>query len=934
MGHYITLEKRLTRFRISVAGGIILWTLLLAGLLAWNINITKQETRELAKKEARATFNKDQAFRLWATKHGGVYVPATEETPPNPYLSHIPERDIQSPSGKRLTLMNPAYMLRQAMEEYDELYGIKGHITSLNLLNPMNKPDEWEQKALKAFEKGEKEVFEFTLLEDKTYLRLMQPMVVKEGCLKCHKEQGYKVGDIRGGVGVAVPMAGYFALEQKTINAIIFSRVLIWLLGMAGIGIVFAKGKKSIIEQEEAHEIIRESEEFLNSIVENIPDMIFVKDAKELRFVKFNKAGEELLGYQRKDLYGKNDHDFFPHEEAEFFTGKDREVLNSKQLLDIPEETIKTHYKGNRILHTKKIPIADAEGNPKFLLGISEDITERKNAEEHILKLNRVYRVLSRINEAIVRIRDTRAMFNETCRIAVEEGGFIMAWIGILDDMTMKVEPVAHFGKSEGYIEKLNITLSDDPHGHGPTASALRTGEHSVCNDIEHDPHMAPWREAAMRLGYKSSIALPLILNGRTRGTFNLYAGESYLFDKEEVMLLDELAMDISFSMEFAEKEADRKKAEEAAAASQKLMQDITDNSSALIYAFDTQGKCLMVNQRFEALFNVPHGNLIGKLRETIMPPEIAEEHRVNDIKVMKSLKPIMIEEANDEHDGQHIYLSVKFPLIDPQGNLYGVGGISTDITKRKLDEKERENLHKELEQILYAASHDLKTPLVNINGYSGELKYSIDKLLRNMEKEAVSSEAREEISSLIKELPESFNFISSSVSRMDSLLNGLLEFSRSGRVELKKEAIDMDMLIKMISDSINYKLKEKGASLEIAGLPACRGDRNNLSRVFSNLIENAVKYLDPARKGKITVTGYKEDNQSVYCVEDNGIGIASEHQKQIFHIFHKLDPDMTGEGLGLAIVQRIVERHSGKIWLESEKGKGSRFYVALPSKA
>lgn len=133
-------------------------------------------------------------------------------------------------------------------------------------------------------------------------------------------------------------------------------------------------------------EQVRAQERFLESIVENIPDMIFVKDARELRFVRFNRAGEELLGYSRDDLLGKNDYDFFPPEEAEFFTRKDREVLARGAVVDIPSEPIHTRHKGLRHLHTKKIPILDAEGRPEYLLGISEDITERKRAEDALAR--------------------------------------------------------------------------------------------------------------------------------------------------------------------------------------------------------------------------------------------------------------------------------------------------------------------------------------------------------------------------------------------------------------------------------------------------------------------------------------------------------------------------------------------------------------------
>lgn len=213
----------------------LIWSALLGGFLYYDVHLARQHMEALARKEARANFNKDQAFRLWATRHGGVYVPIDERTPPNPALAHLPERDIQTPSGKKLTLMNPAYMLRQLMDEFGELYGIKGKITSFKLLNPNNAPDPWEAEAMHQFERGAEEVFEFTDINGEPYLRLMGAMPVQEGCLKCHGFQGYKVGEVRGGVGVSVPMRPY--LDQ--LDATIRQKLLIfganWGVGLAGI---------------------------------------------------------------------------------------------------------------------------------------------------------------------------------------------------------------------------------------------------------------------------------------------------------------------------------------------------------------------------------------------------------------------------------------------------------------------------------------------------------------------------------------------------------------------------------------------------------------------------------------------------------------------------------------------------------------------------
>ena len=232
---------------------IIGWTLLIIGLFYIDSQTLLNLSQDLAINEARANFQKDQAFRFWVTNHGGVYVLIDSRTPPNPYLSHVPERDIQTPSGRNLTLMNPAYALRQLNEEYSDLVGVTGHVTSLKPLRPENAPDEWEKSTLEAFETGVLEVFEFTEINGEPYLRLMQPMFVQEGCLSCHGYQGYNVGDVRGGVSVSVPMALYLAEQRQTLMVHGLLYGLIWGLGCVVTVWGTNRLDKSILERDEAN---------------------------------------------------------------------------------------------------------------------------------------------------------------------------------------------------------------------------------------------------------------------------------------------------------------------------------------------------------------------------------------------------------------------------------------------------------------------------------------------------------------------------------------------------------------------------------------------------------------------------------------------------------------------------------------------------------
>jgi len=229
-----------------------IWTFLVIILMIGDMLHIQSNTLEMARLQGRIAYQRDVIYRAWNTLHGGVYVPVTEETPPNPYLADIPERDLTAPSGRLLTLVNPAYMTRQAHELARDQYHIYGHITSRNPIRPQNAPDDWEDRALQQLERDADEVSEVVVMPDQNaYLRLIKPLITEPRCLKCHAKQGYKEGEVRGGISVSIPMSPLWELERHQIFTNMFEYGVLYLAGLAGIGLIAYRLQQS--EQQRNH---------------------------------------------------------------------------------------------------------------------------------------------------------------------------------------------------------------------------------------------------------------------------------------------------------------------------------------------------------------------------------------------------------------------------------------------------------------------------------------------------------------------------------------------------------------------------------------------------------------------------------------------------------------------------------------------------------
>ena len=270
------------------------WTLVVIGLLAFQLHDHYQRDLVKARAGADLSWARDMTYRHWVQKNGGVYVPASEETPPNPNLAHVAERDIVAPSGRTLTLVNFSYLQRQLMDLSNESMNVSKS-TSLKPLNPRNAPTPKEAEGLRKFESGERNAIEWKEEADgRRYLRVMRPFIVEASCLKCHKAQGYVIGDVRGGVITTVSIPN-LAEEVAAARYTITTYSILWFAGIVGLAAAFRSIKRKSQAQQRDAESLTFSNAILATQQEMSPDGILLVDEAGY-IISYNRRFVDLWG--------------------------------------------------------------------------------------------------------------------------------------------------------------------------------------------------------------------------------------------------------------------------------------------------------------------------------------------------------------------------------------------------------------------------------------------------------------------------------------------------------------------------------------------------------------------------------------------------------------------------------------------------------------
>ncbi|HLG34724.1 MAG TPA: CHASE3 domain-containing protein, partial [Bacteroidia bacterium] len=327
-------------------------------------------------------------------------------------------------------------------------------------------------------------------------------------------------------------------------------------------------------------------------------------------------------------------------------------------------------------------------GKAVRVYGVFQDITVRKLAEQKINKANRLYNFISHINQMIVHVKDEQTLFKDTCNTAIDIGKFRMAWIGMVDVETKKVIPVMHAGEEQGYLSKIKIISADKaPLEKGPVGTAIRENKNIICNNIENDPLMAPWKTEALSHGYRSCIALPIKKFGNNIGALILYASEPNFFDKGEVDSLDEVTGDISFALENFEKEEQRKRTEEIIHEREQSLSSIYNTTADIIFVLEVEKSerylFSSVNNAFERTTGIPHNAIIGKYVNDIIPQPslnlVLEKYK----EAIEEKKIVRWEETSDYPNGRLTGEVSVSPTFDKTGNCIRLVGAVHDITER-----------------------------------------------------------------------------------------------------------------------------------------------------------------------------------------------------------------------------------------------------------
>ena len=515
---------------------IAIWSISIVASYLWNDQQVRSLIMDQARSELRASFYKDLTFRQWATKHGGVYVPVTEETQPDPYISFMPERDVVTPSGRTLTLINPALMVRMFNEMASKNSETQGHISSLTPLNPGNKSDPWEAKSLAKFDNnsdGIDEITEISDIDGEPYLRLIHVMKMGEKCLICHESQGYKIGEIAGGVSVSVPLQKLEQTADKKITQMGIGHGVLWIFGIATILIGQRKLKQSAVESNLAYQALGENETRTRNILSTSLDAIITIDADDI-ITSWSKQAEVIFGWSIDEAVGRDLAGLIVPERyrqrhmegvTNYIKTGEGTAVNTRM------EVVGLKKNGEEFPAELTVAPITVAGKPAFSSFI-RDISEQKEAAAQISNDYHSQRVISSVLEISTRSIPFKEKLEQSLEAILSTPWLTLQGTGaifVVDKKADRLEMAAQSGISAAIQETCKYVAFGECLC-GKTAEKNEP-VYATCLDHRHSVHYDGMKE-------HGHYCVPINSDGKLVGVLNLYLNHGHDRSDEELHFL------------------------------------------------------------------------------------------------------------------------------------------------------------------------------------------------------------------------------------------------------------------------------------------------------------------------------------------------------------------------------------------------------------
>ncbi len=650
-------------------------------------------------------------------------------------------------------------------------------------------------------------------------------------------------------------------------------------------------------------EALRESEEKYRRLIETANDAIFIADAETGIILDVNKKAEELLDMPAEKIVGMHQTQLHPKEEAKRY-GKIflDHIQSGKAILG---DLFVCHKDGHKIPVEVSASVTELMGQ-KVIQGIFRDITERKWAEEALRESEEKFRSIS---------------------TSAQDGIIMMDNDGNISYWNEAAERMFGYTKEEAIGKEVHIFLGPERYheayrkgfkGFKKTGKGPVVGKTLELSAIRKDGMEFPIELSVSSVkvqGKWHSIGILRDITERKRAEEEL---KKYRHHLEE--LVEERTAELKTINEELQREiVERKRMEEALKESEEKYRRIFETSKDVLYLTSREGKFIDINQAGVDLFGYSKEELlkIDLARHLYVKPEdrkrfqemIEKDGFVKDYEVEWKKK-----------DKTKVYVSITANVRkDRNGNALGYEGIIRDITDKKRAEEalaqkaqELARSNAELQQFAFVASHDLQEPLHAVSGYV--------QLLARRYKDKLDTDADDFIARTLD-----------GVNRMQTLIKDLLAYSRVGTYGKTFKPTDCKAAFNRTLTNLQAAIEESSAVVTHDPLPILMADASQLVQLFQNLIGNAIKFRseEPPR---VHISAEQKGNEWIFSVQDNGIGIDPKYTKDIFTIFQRLDSsrNYSGTGIGLALCKKIVERHGGRIWVDSEQGRGSTFYFTI----